>query len=155
MILNHKTILVFCFTLILLFSLTIVSAADNDDSNAISVENSQAKIQSTNPINNEDVIMDEDVNTLKNNADNEKYVYVTNNGNSTSNGSSSSNPTTISNAIRQVENEGTILLMGDSEITYYDISDNIDTDSLKSSVDTFSITAEDNSKIVLNFFSNA
>ena len=156
MILNQKNILVLCLTFVILFSITIVSATDvSDDSNIISVESSQENLENSYSMENDKIITKENnVKYLKNNANDYNYVYVNNTGNSSSNGDDPSNPTTLANAMRRVENGGTILLLGDSELTYYNITENINTNSLKSNVTSFSITSEENSNVVLRFFSN-
>ena len=152
---NNKSIISLCLTFIFLFSITIVSATDvSDDSDIISVESSPHNLENDYHVGNDKLIKkDNNVKDLKNNADDYKYVYVNNNGNSSSNGNSSDNPTTLPNAMRNVENGGTILLMGDTEATYYNITETITTNSLKSNVSTFSITSEEGSTVVLRFFS--
>ena len=146
---KKKMISIISLMLLLLISMTIVSATDpNNINNDDTTENIEEQASST---NNQQIIKKDTYNTK---TETLKNIYVTSNGNSSSNGSDSSNPTTLTNAIRNVENEGSIILGGNNEINYYDITDNITTKNLNTNVKTFTITSNNNSNIILRFFSS-
>ncbi len=148
-------ILIFCLICVLFLSISFVSAADNiNESKENMGEYSSDNAHITMNTENKDKILIKNTSSrVKTSNDNSKYVYVNNTGNSSSDGSLSSNPTTLVNALRNVENEGTIVLMGSYEDTYYNITSNIDTSSITSGVKDFAITSSEGSNVILRFYS--
>ncbi|WP_323736891.1 Ig-like domain repeat protein [Methanosphaera sp. ISO3-F5] len=149
-------ILIFCLICVLFLSISFVSATDNINESKENIgEYSSDNAHITMNTENKDKILIKNTSSrVKTSNDNSKHVYVNNTGNSSSDGSLSSNPTTLVNALRNVENEGTIVLMGSYEDTYYNITSNIDTSSITSGVKDFAITSSEGSNVILRFYSD-
>ena len=150
---NRKIRYLLLFLFLVILSTSIVSAtqqANHDDANdSMFIQEKE----NANTINDYDMEKSRiskkyDENQKK---DALKYVYVNSTGNSSSDGSDFSNPTTLENAFQQVENEGTILLLGNGSTTY-DITENITITNINSNVRSFDITACNN--VTLCFYSD-
>lgn len=155
-LLNRKRTLVFFIFLLLIFSLTFVSATDNQTVTKKLTKKSISTInQSTSTTISKVNKLKKNLNTtktLKNNQESTNYVYVKNNGNSSSNGNNSSNPTTLSKSFGYVKDGGTILLDGEGTVTTYNVNEAFS--SLSNNINGFNIISSNRTKVVLNFNSN-
>ena len=149
-------ILILCLICVLLLSISFVSATDNinESKENIGEYSSDNAHITMNTKNKEKILIKNTSSRVKTSNNNSKHVYVNNTGNSSSDGSLSSNPTTLVNALRNVENEGTIVLMGSYEDTYYNITSNIDTSNITSGIKDFAITSSEGSNVILRFNSD-
>ena len=154
--LNRKRTLVFFIFLLLIFSLTFVSATDNQTVTKKLTKKSISTInQSTSTTISKVNKLKKNLNTtktLKNNQESTNYVYVKNKGNSSSNGNDSSNPTTLSKSFGYVKDGGTILLDGEGTVTTYNVNEAFS--SIPNTINGFNIISSNRTNVVLNFNSN-
>lgn len=150
---KHRLIML-VILLLLLFSLTLVSAnnnASNSKFNDIHEKSQITKFADSKNVKHN--IIKHSTNSKKfKKTENSEIVYVSSEGNSSSDGSELSNPTTLRNSFNHVKENGTILLTGTQDRTYYDIAENISTNDIINDMRNFNIKSVD--KNVILRFSN-
>ncbi|MBQ6218502.1 MAG: hypothetical protein IJJ47_02105 [Methanosphaera sp.] len=148
---KHRLIML-VILLLLLFSLTLVSANNNVNNSKFNDIHEKSKVTKfADSKSLEHKIIKNNVNSRKfKKIESSEYVYVSSDGNSSSDGSELSNPTTLKNSFNHVKENGTILLTGTQDRTYYDIAENISTSDLKNDITHFNIKSDDKN-VVLRF----
>ena len=123
-------------SIVLLVGIGIVSASDNNtfQKNSLSQDPADNTITSSNTP-----------------TETSKYIYTNSKGNRTSNGKNISNPTSLSNALRHVENNGTIYLVSNGdEDTYNNIHLGNGNDLIINNNVNFTIEAMGGKRIIFN-----